>query len=334
MIKEQTGARPTPGVTIPTRKLNRKRLFIRLGGTALLLFFIWKLHLNLGQVASDLLRANLWALAAAILLIMPIMVLKTWRWRMILAELGLKVPFGPAYRLYAVGLSAGSFTPGQLGDAVKAWYLRDRGYPLGSSLVSIVLDRLLDVVVLALLAIGSLLVLGSAFIGELPSLLVLLVGVVGALVVFAVPVLRQRLLRLGPGLIRRKQQRYNTSEEVLTIQNPRLGKYLACFGLTLATAGIAIIRTWLLAYAIGLNFDFMEVIAASSLATAAGLIPISVSGVGVRDLTLIGIMGKLGYARESAVSLSTLLLMLNLVNLVVGYAIWATRPDRPAKTPQ
>src|SRR4051812_38082380 len=53
---------------------------IRLTGTILLLIFLWKFNLNLGQISADLLKVNLWPVLASILLIFPILALKTVRW--------------------------------------------------------------------------------------------------------------------------------------------------------------------------------------------------------------------------------------------------------------
>ncbi len=321
MLKREVAGMPALPVT---KKTNWWRWAVRLGGTALLVFFLWRLNLNLGLVAEELERANLWLVAAAVLLIFPILLLKTWRWTLLLKSLDIPVQFGRAYHLYALGLSAGSFTPGQLGDAIKAWELRRDGFSLGHSLMSVVLDRLCDVLVLLVLAGFSILTLGPAFIGEWPTLLVLLTGTGFGLLILGIAPLRQQLLDRAKRTLGKKLSKGDSSIRF----QPRASYLLASLSITTVTMFMAILRTWFMAGAIGLNLSPLEVIAASSLATFAGLIPISIGGIGARDLTLIGILAQLGYARESALVLSTLLLVLNLVNLVVGMAIWYTRPRR------
>jgi uncharacterized protein (TIRG00374 family) len=280
-----------------------------------------------------LLHANGWLVGLSVVLVFPFIAIKTWRWQIILRDLGMELPFGTAYRLYSVGLAAGSFTPGQSGDAIKAWYLRDMGYPLGAALVSIVLDRLFDVALLLLLAAGGLLFLGTDFAGELPALLVLLGGTAVALLVLSLPGWRTRLFDFALKIVlRRKARRQGDTtleaEENQAVQRLRPVNFLPVFGSTLLGTGLALFRVWLLALALDLNLTLLQVVAVSSLATAVSLVPISVGGIGTRDVTLVGILSKLGYAREKAVSLSTLILLLNLVNLVVGYAIWAIRPEK------
>jgi uncharacterized protein (TIRG00374 family) len=310
-----------------TRKKQGLRWLVRLGGTVLLLFFLWRLNLDPAKILEDLLHANGWLVGLAVLLVLPFIGLKAWRWRIILKDLGIEISFREAYRLYAVGLATGSFTPGQAGDAVKAWYLREMGYSLGAALVSIVLDRLFDVAVLLLLAAGGLLFLGTAFAGELPALVLLLVGTLAALVALSNPTLRTRLIDFALKIVlRNKAKRQGDTrleaEEVEAEQRLRPVSFLPVFGATVAGSALALFRVWLLALAIGLNLNLLQVVAVSSLATAVSLVPVSVGGIGARDVTLVGILSKLGYASEKAISLSTLILMLNLVNLVAGYAIW------------
>jgi glycosyltransferase 2 family protein len=296
--------------------------FIRLAGTALLLFFLWKLNLDPAKVLQELLGANMWLVAASVLLVFPLIGLKAWRWHIILKDLGLPVSFERAYRLYAFGMAAGSFTPGQAGDFIKAWQLNQAGYSLSTGLVSNILDRLFDIAVLVLLASSGLLLLGSSFLSLLPALMALLVGLIAGLGILSLPAWRDKLVGLALKLILRRKA---VSQVEPTAQLKPV-RFILVFFLTLAANGLVLFRVWLLALSLGLNLNFLELVAASSLATVAALIPISIGGIGPRDFALNAIMGKIGYSVEKAVSLSTFILLLQLVNLGAGYLIWATRP--------
>jgi glycosyltransferase 2 family protein len=309
----------------------KSRWLIRLLGTALLLFFLWRLNLNLGQIVQGIFSAALLPLLISIVLIFPILALKTWRWQILLKDLGIAVSFREAHSLYALGISAGSFTPGQSGDLIKAVYLNNWGHSAGNSLLSVILDRLFDVGVLLLLAVGGLCFLGAGFSGELPVYLVLLLGVAAAVLVLAVAKWRNLLLKPVYFLVKRKKARFNAANDpLINNQAIKSSSLLGAFLITWGTAALATSRVWFLALAINLNLSFVEIIAVSSLATAAALIPISVAGIGTRDFTLVGILGKLGYAAEKAVSLSALVLLLNAFNLVAGYVVWLLqKPSAP-----
>jgi hypothetical protein len=246
-----------------------------------------------------------------------------------------------AAALYGLGLSAGSITPGQAGDLIKAFSLQKQGYSPGKSLGSVLLDRLFDVLILVLLAIFGLLQLGKDFTGQLPTMLGLLALVGGGIIILVVPRFATFCLEELPGkLVQRKLQGSRIGAEISeqghshkAYQPGKVG-ILGPILLTLVTAGLAIGRTWLLALAIGLNLDPAAALTVSSLATVASLVPVTVSGIGARDLALISVMGQLGYNNEVAVSLSTLLLLLNLFNLFAGYAVWLIfRPTLAKKRP-
>ncbi|NWJ47728.1 MAG: flippase-like domain-containing protein [Chloroflexi bacterium] len=301
------------------------RWVVRIGGTALLVFFLTRLNLDPLKIWDDLRQANLWLVVLSILLVFPFIALKAWRWNLILKDLSIKLGFKTAFRLYAVGLSAGSFTPGQAGDAIKAFYLRDMGYPLGRGLVSVVLDRLFDVAVLILLAASGLLFLGADFAGELPVLVLLLGGTLAGLVALSLPAMRTRLLNIALRLLLARKASSNRTlqrEEAEAEEKLRPVNFAPVFGATLLASALALFRIWLLALALGMNLNPLQVVAVSSLATVVSLIPVSVAGIGARDVALVAILDKLGYLHEKAISLSSFILLLNLVNLVAGYVIW------------
>ncbi len=319
-LSPATILRPSAELTRPTIKPGK--WLVRLSGLGLLLFFVWRLNFNLAGVVNALAHAQILPILGAIGLILPILGLKTWRWQLLLKGLNAPLKFGLAFRLYALGLAAGSFTPGQLGDGLKAWYLRDRGYRLSTTLFSVVLDRLFDLAVLALLATSGLMLLGPGVGSEVGEVLVLSGGIGLALAFVLVPAGRRRVLGLLEKSLRRKTKT-NQAQPGPDLNDHLSGGLLALtFGLTLLTSSLAIARVWLLALALGLDLHWLQTVWVSSLATIAGLLPVSIAGIGTRDLTLLGLMKELGYSSELALSLSSLILMLSLVNLVVGYAIW------------
>lgn len=297
----------------------------------MLLFFVWRLNLDYGRVGAELLGANWWALGLSVGLAFPLIALKGWRWQVILADLNIRLSFDRAYRLYALGLSAGSLTPGQAGDFVKAWYLQRAGHSLGAGFVSVVLDRLFDLAALLLLATSGLIVLGADFASLLPGVLSLSAGIALALVVLAVPPLRNRLLSFALRFLLRKKARQTSSGELDQAERSLgLGGLSLVGSLTVLATALVLVRVWLLALALGINLGPTQVIAASSLASVVSLLPLSVAGIGARDLVLIAILAKLGYGAEKAVSLATFMLLLQLVNLVAGYLVWATRRREPS----
>jgi uncharacterized membrane protein YbhN (UPF0104 family) len=321
-----------PGTVPPTFKLKKvlRRWLPRLLGTGVLLVLIWRLNLNWGRVFADVVRVNFWAVMVAVSLIFPIIGLKAWRWRYLLTNYKIMLSLPQAVALYGQGVSLGSITPGQAGDVIKAFYLQKQGYALGRSIGSVLLDRLFDVLILVFVALLGMFQLGKNYTGQLPTMLGLLALVGGGIITLVVPRFSVFFLEQLPARLVRRKIQGGKAWAGITSEDDGVGPGYSLSGasisgaivLTLLTAGLAIGRTWLLALAIGINLGPSAALAVSSLATVASLVPVTISGIGARDLTLISIMSQLGYSNELAVTLSTLLLLLNLLNFFAGYAVW------------
>jgi uncharacterized membrane protein YbhN (UPF0104 family) len=64
----------------------------------------------------------------------------------------------------------------------------------------------------------------------------------------------------------------------------------------------------------------------------AVFIPISVSGIGVREMTFVGVLGLLGFSSKEALALSLTILGLQIVNGILGRAVYPIlRRARPAE---
>ena len=93
-------------------------------------------------------------------------------------------------------------------------------------------------------------------------------------------------------------------------------------GWTVASFAVSIFRVWLLAVAVGITLDAATLAGMVGLTTVAALVPVSVAGAGPRDAMTVALLAHLGYGAEQALALSALVLLLNLTNAALGYAVW------------
>lgn len=297
---------------------------LRLLGPALLVLFL--LNADLGQLWATMRDALLWPIALSLLLMPPFVIIKSWRWVRIMRELGLSLGLPTACALYTVGLFYGATTPGQAGDLLKAVYLRDRGQPLAPAMLSVVLDRLFDLLVMAALATLGIFALGQLLPSrQLQALLVVGMGLgLVALTVLLVArgprqwALTVALPRVAPGLTA-TLSRWNSELGHLEL---RPGPLAAVVAASLASACFTFVRLWLLFLALGLDrVPLYVVIGASALIAVLQVLPISIAGVGVRDAVLIAILLPYGYSAEQAITLSALFLLINLQHILVGFIV-------------
>lgn len=296
----------------------------RLLGPALLILFLATSDLN--RLLEVLSTARPWPIIFSLLLLPPFLVIKSWRWTRLLREMGLHLDLPTACALYMVGIFYGATTPGQAGDLLKAVYLRDRGQPLAPALLSVVLDRLFDLLVMAALATVGIFALGRLLPSrELQTALVIAMGLGLAAVTTLLAARNPRrwlltvaLPRLAPGL-RASLDRWNNQLASLALR-PALIVELTL--LSLASAFFTFLRLWLLFVALGLDrVPLYVVVGVSALIAVLQVLPISIGGLGVREVVLIPVLASYAYNQEQAITLSALFLLINVQHIIVGFLV-------------
>lgn len=300
------------------------RWSLRLLGPLLLIFFLATSDL---QLLWEVLRsAQLWPILWSLLLLPPFLIIKSWRWVRILREMGITLPLPTACALYMVGIFYGATTPGQAGDLLKAVYLRDRGHPMAPALLSCVVDRLFDLLVMATFAVVGIFALGRLLPSrELQNAVVALMalGVTTVTVLLVARGPREWFLtvavpRVAPRL-RMTLDRWNSQLAGLSL-SPRL--LVALSIASLISASFTFLRLWLLFLALDLNeVPLYVVVGVSALVAVLQVLPISIGGIGVRELALIPVLASYGYNQEQAITLSALFLLINIQHIVVGFIV-------------
>ena len=303
------------------------RWWPRLLGPAILGYFL--ATTDVGQIVA-ILRSTRWTPVLLSLALYPIFVLlKTWRWGLLIRSLsGHAPPLGTLMIMYMIGLFLGGATPGQAGDFLKAWYLRDRGHSLTSALFSIVLDRLFDFLIMGWVTLLGL----SAVLGYFPPHLqspIRIVVIAGAAAfTLGLPALlarasRDRLvtlaIRLLPARWAAALARGRGEWSGLRLQPALLARLLVA---TLGSLTSTIVRLWLLFRAVDVTVPAAALVAAIGLIAILQTAPISFAGVGVRDAVLIAVLGAFGYGAERALALSALFLLLNIEHMIIGFGVF------------
>jgi uncharacterized membrane protein YbhN (UPF0104 family) len=283
---------------------------LRLFGPALLALFLYSSWVEgrLGDLYTNLAEADLWPIIWSLLLLPPFLIIKAWRWQRLLRAMALDLPLHTAVGLYIVGIFLGQTTPGQAGDLVKAWYLQDRGQPIAPALLSVVLDRLFDLLVMAALAPLGIFALGRLLPNrELQTLLVLAMGL-------GLTILTTLLVARGP-------RQWLMTRALPLVLPQRLTETLVITIASLISAFFTFYRLWLLFIAIRVTIPLYIVVGISALIAVLQVLPISIAGVGVRDVVLIAALIPYGYTQEQAIAVSALFLLINLQHILVGFIV-------------
>ncbi|MBA3849830.1 MAG: hypothetical protein C0502_07520 [Opitutus sp.] len=280
------------------------------------------------------------ALLPAVLLAGLAYPLQAWRWQMLLAAQG--VPLSPvrAHVLFWIGNFYNSFLPGGIaGDAVRlvaAW----REHPANKAAVaaSVVADRLLGLgalLALAVLALGGQLASAGAQGGLKP----LFLASAGALVLLALGA----FLLTHPAVWMATARQWLGAERATSLRQAAeaMGRnrrtLLAASALSVAVWLLDFTALWLLAKSVRLAIDPLAAAVAAAAAYVAAALPISVGGHGIREGTLVMVLGWLGIGGESPDRVSLLALGFWLVSTLWSLAgvaaVFAPRQWRGSNLP-
>jgi uncharacterized protein (TIRG00374 family) len=123
--------------------------------SAVLLWWTLK-DVSLATVWTELRRSNGWQFLLATIFSTVIFPLRARRWQTILEPVAPNQPLGALWRATAVGMMANNLLPARAGEIARAYALtRQTGVPLATSIASLAVDRLFDMLVLLLLAVAA-----------------------------------------------------------------------------------------------------------------------------------------------------------------------------------
>ena len=303
--------------------LNRMRYF----GFLAFAFLIWYVEPN--NILQALAHTQFSYLLAAMVLNLPNIALKTWRWQVLLLEAGIRLPFAVALRAYAASIFIGCLTPGRLGEFVKAAYVLQNGRgELSRVLPSVFIDRLFDFYFLLVLGLIGLFRYSLSSNQSSHLKLALL-----AAVMFVLPGLfsTSRLgnwLKRSPAIGKLKTNWRGALLEIhgqlASLTSTSLARG---FGLTVLAYTIFFFQCQIGASATGVEIPFMDLILVMSVTNLLSFLPVSISGIGIRDASLIIFLGRFGIGQAQAVAFSMAILVIFYVcGILLGSMCWVWEP--------
>jgi uncharacterized protein (TIRG00374 family) len=311
--------------------MNLLKLFPLVG--ILILAFILS-RIDLYQVWGIISSANVFYLSFAVLMLLPLVAIKSLKWKLLIKSFDVNYPLGNLMKSWTIGFSISMVTPARLGDMSRAYYLKEK-LPFGKSLTTVIIDRVIDVFILFVLAIIG--IIGFAYYIKGFDLFaaVMLFFALFLLGVYA-STKRGFMKAILKPFFKRFVSEKHRGKISLTFQDFYHGlgilrkskKYLAAsILLGIASWLVNIFQYYLLAISLNLNVSYFFLLSIMPLVNLMDILPISFSGIGTRDITLIFFLSQIGIAAEAAVSFSAMLLVFGyLVVGLVGLFFWFRNP--------
>ncbi len=247
------------------------------------------------------------------------------RWRMVLATLGLVMPYVTALRLSYIGLFINQVLPANVGgDVYRVWHVfRDAGQ-LMRALMAVALDRLVALVGLALLAVPGIFVMFHLTADRVPVLvLIAMVGSIAAgtsiFLALGSPALRRRVPGLGylSRVLSWVTEAATLGRAVFLAPGPAL----KVIGASVIGHGLAVAALLVLAQGLNISLGIGAALALVPPVILVSVMPVSYGGWGLREGAMAIFLGFAGVAPVDAISLSLLFGGINFL-LVLPAALW------------
>lgn len=273
-------------------KINKAAFFVlKLLVSSLSLYVVF-LKADLNQIKAMLWKIGLVPFLFASLLYIASICGASLRWKLLLPE---RFTFRRLFSLYLIGSFFSTFLPGVIGgDVVKAYYLNKDAKKLSLTLASVFMDRYLGYVGLIIIGMAaypfSLRYFGgSVYKWVMP--LICVAFVIGSVLFFG--------LKLG--------KRFKTVSEFyeyFVMLKAKKDVMVKAVAISLGIQAMGIIAVAVLASAMGEKIPVLMLLVFLPIIITITTIPISISGLGVREGSFVVLLGLIGVRPAVATSLS------------------------------
>jgi len=306
----------------------RFRLAMRLLGPLLIVWVSWRFA-DWTVLLDTFAQAVAGPLVLAVLLDAVVVHAKLWRWRNLLRSVDVPLSLGSAYRAYLPSLFLGLVTPGRVGDALRIQYLkRDHAVGYSDGLAVSIVDRLCDVyILLAFVALGvvHLASVVSAPLAQTTWIAVALIAVAPAFLFVrgvAEPAAQWLYGRFSSG------EPHAGLSVFFTALRRQVGPSLIMPVVLTAVAFVTnYLQAWLVAMALGIDLTFIDVAALVAISSLLSLLPVSISGVGVRESFFALIFPAFGLSETLGIAFGLgVFAVIYLPALLAGFLAWLAWP--------
>lgn len=318
--------RDVSGLESVPRGSSRKRwvFFLRLGvGLGLLTFLLLRLDFSRVTIAGP--RAQFTGVAVVAVLMILAQGASALRWRVIMGQDAPAV--GYLFRLYLIGNFFSLFLPSSIGgDAVRTVAAARATARTAATVSSVIADRLAGVTAMVIyLVVGAVLaptlldeVRGRVALNASPALLAI-AATVATLAFIAMAVFAPRV---------RDVLRQGAAVFVDLARSP--ARLLVVGALAMVVQGLYIVAWWTLGTLLGLDVEGVTYLFTVPVVSLVAMLPVTLSGLGVREGAWLLLLGPLGVPAPDAVAFSLLFFVSFTLVGALGGVLFALRGTEPA----
>ncbi|MFH1608149.1 MAG: lysylphosphatidylglycerol synthase transmembrane domain-containing protein [archaeon] len=289
-------------------------------GIAIFLYILFKLDIS--TVIREISNAKISYLLIAVFFILVSLVTQTLKWFVIAKVQKIEVPFIEAVKINLISIFYGSVTPSRIGGAIRAEYLKKYNHSgLGKGIGNFTLDKVLDLCSLVFLVV----IFSFVFRGIIPGTylqysIMLLALLVGLLIIFS----DRKRSRILLGIIYRKlvpdklKYKLKMGFDSFYEDMPKKRYFPLFFLLNLFNWVVLFATTFFVGRSLGIDISFFYFLAIMPIATLVAQIPITIAGLGTREITLIYLFKLFSIEPTKVFSMSLIAMFLWFIPSFMG----------------
>lgn len=274
-----------------------------------LLFLYILTRLDFGRIGHQLVSFRLEWLIVYCVSFFGMIYFRALRWQIALGAQQIHFPLRKTLAITAVASFLSIVTPGRLGDFSRVAYLQSDNQTISKSLVSVVLDRLYDVILLIFLGVIGLVYFTKLSITDLSGGLLILAVFLALLL--APSSIRMKLSTVGQRLVKallphgihiRILTEWNTFREELKRVVLPTAPLMALSSLFVYACYFT--QIYAVASGFGLSVSYVYLALCLSISALVAMLPISIGGLGTREAVFIGLLSRISVSAETAALVS------------------------------
>jgi len=302
------------------------RLFVSAGLIAFLIY-----RLDLSEVGGHLRGLAVLPLCLAALADFGVIFINSLRWRVLLAARGIRPPQARLLYYYLVGNFFSAFLPTAVGgDVVRVVGLSAGTDRRADVFASVLVERLLGFFVLLPLGLCAIPFIGRGQVDW--GVIVTVWAIAGLFFLIAFIVMLRpvaaRLLRILDPLLR-PFGRFKVREKIEHAYEA-LVSYKCCwpalvkgFLISAVSRLFWVTGCYMVARAFSIDLDFPTLLLVVPIVELARMIPISISGIGVREATFVALLGQFGVDDTLAFTYSVVVYLVFMLFALIGGLLYA-----------
>ncbi len=290
-------------------------------GIILFVYILFKI--NLINILQEIKNVNVYLLLIAIVFIFLSMFFQTFKWFIIARFQEIEVPFIEAFKINMISNFYGLVTPSKLGSVVRAEYLKKytRNGNIGKGLFNFTIDKVLDISSVIFMAIFFSFVFKDKLDLPIGIFFTLFLAFVLLTLFFIKKERSKSFLRFFYIKIFHRKVKDNVR---LTFDSfydniPKKRFFALFFLLNVINWVFIYLIYYFIGLSVGIEMNFIYYLAIFPIGTLVAMIPISISGLGTREATLISLFGLFNIAAAKVFSMSIIgLIIAGIIPSIIG----------------